>query len=274
MSKNTDFIKLIKKNFPAIAIQDMAEIKPFIRLWGVFEVKNWDYKNVFLQDWIIYRNFSDGLILKIDGFEFRPELDRVYVFPPYTKFEGHLENSFFQFFVHFRINEPFDSVRPELFSFNAVCIDDELKKLFECSDRLKQSVYLNKILLTALQNVPQRLFLPSNKTEFDPRIRKILDSINKNPNGENSISTLCSSVKMSENNFHRCFRKVVGTTPKQYILKKRMEYARYLLMNSNSSIDEIAEKSGFSNRYHFSKAFKNYYSFPPISYRKFMKSNI
>ena len=76
---------------------------------------------------------------------------------------------------------------------------------------------------------------------------------------------------MSATNFHRRFLSCTLSTPKQYVMRKRMEFARELLLKGVLSIDEIAEQAGFSNRYHFSKAFKNYYSFPPIAYCKFMK---
>jgi transcriptional regulator GlxA family with amidase domain len=97
-----------------------------------------------------------------------------------------------------------------------------------------------------------------------------LERINKNPGACYSVEELAASVKMSVNNFHRKFQNYTFSTPKQYILRKRMEFSRDLLMNGALSVDEIAEQSGFSNRYHFPKAFKNYYSFPPVAYRRYM----
>ena len=58
------------------------------------------------------------------------------------------------------------------------------------------------------------------------------------------------------------------TSPKQYLLKIRMEYAKKLLLETNMTIDEIALASGFMDRYHFSKAFKSYFLYPPVMFRK------
>ena len=75
-------------------------------------------------------------------------------------------------------------------------------------------------------------------------------------------------IDMNERSFIRYFHGNVGTSPKQYIIEKRMQYANELLMDRENSITLIAAKTGYSDPYCFSKAFHKYYGDSPSAYRK------
>lgn len=274
MSKDVVLLEDIKRFLNPKNIQDIKEIKVRIQQWGFSNVRDWYYPKVCLQDWVLYWNLTSGQKLEVNGKIIHPDSKKVYLFPPYTKFGGIIEKEFTQFYVHFRASAPFDSVRTEFIEFPSEPIQELVYQAVSSNFHEMQSLYLTQTALTALSFVPQKMLMPSRKTILDSRIRHVLEHINQNPGGRNSIEELAEYVKMSVNNFHRKFQSCTFQTPKQYIMIKRMEFARELLMNGDLSIDEIAEQAGFANRYHFSKAFKNYYSFPPITYRKKMSSQI
>jgi AraC-like DNA-binding protein len=55
-----------------------------------------------------------------------------------------------------------------------------------------------------------------------------------------------------------------SVTPKAYILRMRMNKAKYLLQNYRDiTIAEVAEKCGYSQLPNFTRAFKNYYGVMP-----------
>ena len=72
---------------------------------------------------------------------------------------------------------------------------------------------------------------------------------------------------MSQNNFLRLFQRDIGQTPHSYLSYIRIRNARRLLREGEFSIDEIAEKTGFANRYHFTRIFKKYTFTTPGDYR-------
>ena len=270
MSKDTIFLEQIRPFLRSDCIEDIHECKVKICQWSFINAHDWYYPKVCLQEWILYWSLEPGLKIEVNGRTFCLDGKKVYLFPPYTRFSGRGEKDFIQFYIHFRVNEPFDSVKTELVTFNADAIRENVEKAVCTSNVEMQSLYLTQIVLTALAHVPKKMLMPSQKNILDSRIRKVLEKINRDPGASNSIEELAAGVKMSVINFHRIFRNCTFQTPKQYVLRKRMEFARNLIMNTNLSVDEIAERSGFSNRYHFSKSFKNYYSFPPVAYRKYM----
>lgn len=73
----------------------------------------------------------------------------------------------------------------------------------------------------------------------------------------------CSTVTLTEH-----FKSEYGITIMEYVMKKRMDKAGRLLVNSELSIREIAEECGFADNEYFSRCFKNAYGVPPSIWRR------
>ena len=54
----------------------------------------------------------------------------------------------------------------------------------------------------------------------------------------------------------------------QFVLKYKMEYARYLLSQTDSLIYEISDSLGYKTTDYFTKLFKEYTGETPAQYRK------
>ena len=57
-------------------------------------------------------------------------------------------------------------------------------------------------------------------------------------------------------------------SPVEYILSVRMQNADKYLRSTNYTVAEIAERIGYSNYSHFSRAFSKYFSISPKDRRK------
>lgn len=77
-----------------------------------------------------------------------------------------------------------------------------------------------------------------------------------------SLEEIAMQSKLSQYHFIRLFKKVFKITPYQYIIFKRLEYAKKLLTSGESILD-VAYKTGFSNPTNFSRAYKNYFGISP-----------
>lgn len=67
--------------------------------------------------------------------------------------------------------------------------------------------------------------------------------------------------------FKRDFKKIYKTTPSKWIKSKRLEHAKFLLIESKLNINQISYDCGFINASHFIKSFKEKYQLPPHQYR-------
>jgi len=81
------------------------------------------------------------------------------------------------------------------------------------------------------------------------------------------IRTIAIESNMSEFHFFRCFKNVLGITPYQYLLEKRLQHSYSLLKQKELLISTIAKECGFPDVFTFSKAFKRKYGLSPSKYR-------
>ena len=69
--------------------------------------------------------------------------------------------------------------------------------------------------------------------------------------------------------FTQNFKKIMKSTPMQYIISLRIKSAMNLLENTDSSIAQVAETVGYDNQLYFSRIFKKYTGMSPSDYKKY-----
>lgn len=65
--------------------------------------------------------------------------------------------------------------------------------------------------------------------------------------------------------FKRDFQRLYDTSPGKWLIKKRLDHARHLLINAGKSVSEAAFESGFESVSHFSRAFRQRYNTSPAA---------
>lgn len=68
--------------------------------------------------------------------------------------------------------------------------------------------------------------------------------------------------------FKRDFQKLYNTTPGKWLLEKRLNHAMHLLSNAGKTVSEASYESGFENRFHFSRVFRQHFGVAPTSVKK------
>lgn len=96
-------------------------------------------------------------------------------------------------------------------------------------------------------------------------IREYLDN---NFTDQINLDELAENFFISKFYLTREFKKTFGTTIIQYILNKRIEYAKELLTYTNKSIEEISEACGFNDQSYFSRQFRKAENTTCLAYRK------
>lgn len=91
--------------------------------------------------------------------------------------------------------------------------------------------------------------------------------IRKNYMNNICLKELAEITYLSISALERRFKKYLGKTPKQYINEVRLENARRLLVETNLSIAEIANQSGFTDHSYFSRQFSRFFGQLPSVFR-------
>ena len=100
-------------------------------------------------------------------------------------------------------------------------------------------------------------------------LRPAIEYIRENyANGDISNEKLAFISNMSTVYFRKLFSQRYGISPMRYVGNIRIENAKNMLLSDNYSVSEIAEATGFSSVYSFSRAFKKATSLSPSEFLK------
>jgi AraC-like DNA-binding protein len=102
----------------------------------------------------------------------------------------------------------------------------------------------------------------------DARILSAIRILNDAPLDSGFPQTLLSTLGLGMAQLNRLFRQELTLTLQQYWERRRVEYARTCLENSEMTQKAIAYSLGFSDVPHFNTWFKRHTSTPPGRYRR------
>ena len=106
-----------------------------------------------------------------------------------------------------------------------------------------------------------------------PKIMYAIEYIKANYNEKMTSPKLAERFGLSPKYFGALFKSAAGVSVSDFILNLRIGAAKEMLMGTNMSVEEIAEKTGFSNSFYFSKCFKDKEKISPSGYRSVITSS-
>jgi transcriptional regulator GlxA family with amidase domain len=79
---------------------------------------------------------------------------------------------------------------------------------------------------------------------------------------------LSAVARLSKAHFSRSFKQAFGEPPHAYVMRRRLNKALLLILTSSDSLSQIAVSTGFSDKSHLSKFFKQTLGQAPASWRR------
>lgn len=104
-------------------------------------------------------------------------------------------------------------------------------------------------------------------------LHKVTQYIQQNYASPISLEELSKVAIVSKSTLIQAFKLAYDTTPIKYINRIRLDKAKALLLNTDSSISEISEMVGFQSLHYFSRYFKNHENLSPVEYRQRYSKN-
>lgn len=211
------------------------------------------------------------------------------VFYRFENFDGELEVLSFNFDITRREELPKDSIFPaEENSFDPTAVyEKDIPKEFSRPVFVKDAIAfyekLNEIvrefiscdegyrekseaLFTAVLIMFLRLIY-SEKRREDCLVSEVREFLNEHYTDEFRAGSLESSFHYHPNYVNRVFKETTGSTIHSYLVDRRIEASKQLLVSSNLTIEEIAQRVGFKTHPHFSQAFRRRVGMSPKEYR-------
>ena len=134
-------------------------------------------------------------------------------------------------------------------------------------DELKRMGYLFHLLaLLARSNVD--VAVPKQTLSASTYVEHAIQYIEYNYNNDILISDIANYLDLNRSYFTEIFKQYTKLTPKDYLLKFRMEKAQDMLSHTSLSIIDISQKVGYKDPFTFSKMFKRFSGLSPTQFRK------
>lgn len=98
-------------------------------------------------------------------------------------------------------------------------------------------------------------------------VNEAIGYIESNYKNKITLADIARFLRCSESGFNHSFRKEMGVSPYEYIIRKRLNKAKELLKTTNASISEISEEVGFNSEANFIKTFRMKNNMTPSAFR-------
>lgn len=98
-------------------------------------------------------------------------------------------------------------------------------------------------------------------------VEQAMDLFQKHVFETTTLPRVAQALRISPEYLIKVFRRHIGITPMRYYQNLRLEASVSLLLNSQLSIKEIADRLDFANQFHFSRNFKAFAGLSPSAYR-------
>lgn len=147
-------------------------------------------------------------------------------------------------------------------AFDALSNDREGYELTvrECLSRL--CFYLCKNFKSEISDTPAK------PDQDSYRIKTMIHTIQSQFAESIKLCDIAKAANVGERECLRCFRRILGISPMQYLIRYRLSKGALLLMNTSKSVSEISTGCGFDSPSNFSLMFKRMYQCSPREYRK------
>ncbi len=166
------------------------------------------------------------------------------------------------------VKEPFLVFKKDGFIINFI---NSLNSLFESGVSLSldmKKLKFEELMLYIFETHPEKLlsFQLGKVNEFnDQKIKKTVESNIVNNISLEEMAFLCN---VSLSTFKRRFIKIYNLSPSKWLLKKRMEMARDLLIYEKEKPSKIYYQLGYENHSSFSQSFKQIFGQSPKEYQQ------
>lgn len=220
-------------------------------------------------DDFVFIYFPEEMIFEFNGAEVTSKKNSVILFSPgsYQKFKA--KDSFINSFVHFTADEDF--FKEFEIPTETLCYPNEYEGLNTLIKQLQKEYVSQKAHSKEMCDLIVRqllILLARDINEGDDKtLRGKFDKLRLNMiiNCTKNVSSeeLAEALHMSKSRFYEYYTDFYGSSPKQELLRARMELSKILLTNRNKTVKEIAYEVGFENVEHFTRYYKKSFGTSP-----------
>lgn len=132
---------------------------------------------------------------------------------------------------------------------------------------IRRAVY--SIIMILLEEQRKRYVTGSRMQQFQNALDRIDSEF---ADRELTVHVLAAQCGVSDTYFRRIFHEHLGISPQEYIIRRKIHYAKQLLTSGHFSVSKIAVMCGYCEQSHFSREFTKRTGVSPRNYAKRKKA--
>ncbi len=234
-------IVAVDMNLHTVKEKDIIFIRPGqIHSIMALGTEKMEYENIIFQKSLLYSDYQERSIYEQFHFYFQLEYD----------FPWHIDTSY----------NYHDAL------WNCICNMDELSAKRNRYFEIAIKSNLLQLFYIFLSN--QNEVIPAVHQKSLKKVKQLISYIEENYTEPLTVHSAASYIGFSDSHFMKFFRHHMHSTFTNYLNNYRITIASRLLLGTEDSILEIAEKVGFNNLSYFNRLFKSQFGMSPRDYRK------
>ena len=132
-------------------------------------------------------------------------------------------------------------------------------------------VYGPLLQLILARMIPQLRLHPNRSSDQQGLVWRIAEYISQHYRDPLTLEDLARAIGMNRYGLSRVFSEKMGQSFPSYLSSVRLSHARTLLLETDASVTEIGEESGFTSQRTFFRAFKQQFCVSPMEMRRGME---
>ena len=227
----------------------------------------WEHRGVCSPFWRAYHNAGAGAAVRFEGrrLELRPA--GAVLIPPGTVFDCTQKAPVRHTWVHFSLPPALTAAEaPVVVPLPAYARALAREVAARAGHGIGDARLTHAVLawLHAMWNVADI----GRQRAIPPRLRRAYAMMAGPAAAPPGVGALAAACGLSTGAFIRWFKAETGVTPTEFITRRRVTEASRLLRYSDLSVEQVAEKTGYANRYHFSRVFARVAGCGPAAFRR------
>ncbi|MDD5707180.1 MAG: AraC family transcriptional regulator [Kiritimatiellae bacterium] len=247
---------------------------PNIRLLSVrwIRLSAWRHDDLRASFWRLYWDADPGAFIRYGRRRVDLDPGHMVLVPPGMVIVQRLMAPMVRHFsVHFLVDAPFDRLAFRLYAFPVEklvlrpILAFPLDRLDALRDDVTMSLAIRGTILCLLACIPMHDIV---QRKLPVRLMESMRHVEANLRSGISNREIAEHMGVSVNVMMREYREELSLSPQEFLRQKRIERACLLLHDPARSIKQIADETGFCDRYHFSRVFKAIQGLSPWQYRQ------
>jgi len=236
--------------------------------------KRWNYSSLAAPFWRVYWNNTEGAAIRI-GIDkrilpLRP--DHLYVIPPDVDFGSINHGRCRQLYIHFQLRHPYTLRGPPVITLPLTKQRlDFVRRIIAGhggAEKIQRraTMLIRALLETLIVDLMDEYLV---FRQIDKRLLNALNYLEQHLDQPIDNAKLAASMHIHQQTMLRLFKAELGRPPQEYLRQMRADKASWFLRFSDEPIKAIAEKTGFCDRYHFTKVFTALTGQSPARFRNY-----